>query len=178
MKRSICLYFCLVFIAGLAEDLIAQEALKPRPSPMYMTTMKHEDTYVKITYGRPHKKDREIFGGLVPYDEVWRTGANEATELTTTGDIMLAGNRVEKGTYSIYTIPQKDKWTIILNSALGQWGAYEYDKNKDVLRFDVPVETMDQNYEPFTIEFSQDNSDTELLMMWDNTRISIPLSFP
>jgi hypothetical protein len=178
MKRNILLLICLPAVLFLSENLLAQEALKPRPSPMYMTTIKHENTYVKITYGRPHKKERDIFGGLVPYGEVWRTGANEATELTTTGDILLAGNQVKAGTYSIYTIPQQDKWTIILNSALGQWGAYEYDKQKDVLRFDVPVEKMDNTYEPFTIEFNQDNSDAFLLMMWDKTKVSIPLSFP
>ncbi|MBR9998818.1 MAG: DUF2911 domain-containing protein [Cyclobacteriaceae bacterium] len=157
---------------------MAQEALNPRPSPMYLTTMKYDDTYIKITYGRPHKKDREIFGDLVPYGEVWRTGANEATELTATGDIMVAGNLVKQGTYSLFTIPQEDKWTIILNSALGQWGAYDYDKQKDVVRFEVPVETMEKTYEPFTIEFNQDNSDAFLLMMWDRTKVSIPVSFP
>jgi hypothetical protein len=178
MKRSILLLISTVAVAILSGNLMAQEALKPRPSPMYMTTMKHNDTYVKITYGRPHKNNREIFGNLVPFGEVWRTGANEATELTTTGDIMLAGKRVKQGTYSLYTIPQQDKWTIILNSALGQWGAYEYDKQKDVMRFDVPVEKMDKTYEPFTIEFNQDNSDAYLLIMWDRTKVSIPLSFP
>ncbi len=178
MKKSLYMTLCIFIFNGSFEKIFAQEALKPRPSPMYMTTMKYDDTYMKITYGRPHKKDREIFGGLVPYGEIWRTGANEATELTTTGDIYLAGNLVKAGTYSIFTIPQKDKWTIILNSALGQWGAYEYDPGKDVLRFEVPVEKTDVIYEPFTIEFNQDNSDAFLAMIWDHTKVSIPLSFP
>jgi len=178
MKRSYYLAFVLFIISGLYEKASAQDALKPRPSPMYMTTMKFDETYVKITYGRPHKKGREIFGGLVPYGQVWRTGANEATEMTSTGDIHLNGNLLQKGTYSIFTIPEKNKWTIIINSALGQWGAYEYDQNKDILRFDVPVEILDITYEPFTIEFNQDNSNFTLDMLWDQVKISIPVSFP
>lgn len=178
MKKSLCLVISVFFFIISFERILAQEALEPRPSPMYMTTMKHDDTYVKITYGRPHKKGREIFGGLVPFGEVWRTGANEATELTTTGSVYLANNLVKEGTYSIFTIPQKEKWTILLNSALGQWGAYEYDQEKDVLRFDVPAEKTDVTYEPFTIEFNQDNSDAFLLMIWDHTKVYIPISFP
>ncbi len=178
MKKSLYLLSYIVIFSCFVEKSFAQEVLKPRPSPMYMTTMMHDDTYVKITYGRPHKKDREIFGGLVPFGEVWRTGANEATELTNTGDIYLAGKLVNAGTYSIFTIPQKDKWTIILNKALGQWGAYDYDPGKDVLRFDVPVGKTEVMYEPFTIEFNQDNSDAFLLMIWDHTKVSIPISFP
>jgi hypothetical protein len=177
MNKGLYLSICMLIITGFYGKTLAQEALKPRPSPMYMSTMKHDDIYIKITYGRPHKKGRDIFGGLVPYGEVWRTGANEATELTATGDIYLAGNLVKAGTYSIYTVPEKNQWTIILNDALGQWGAYEYDPEHDVLRFDVPVEKMEVMYEPFTIEFNQDHSDT-LLMMWDHTRVSIPISYP
>jgi hypothetical protein len=165
-------------MSAFAEKTFAQEALKPRPSPMYMTTIKYDDTYVKITYGRPHKRDRDIFGGLVPYGEIWRTGANEATELTATGDIKLAGNLVEEGTYSLFTIPKEEEWTIILNNALGQWGAYDYNPDKDVLRFEVPVEETDVIYEPFTIEFKQDNSNAYLEMKWDRTKVSIPVSFP
>ena len=177
MKKSYYLALSFLILGFLAEKTIAQEALKPRPSPMYMSTMKHDDTYIKITYGRPHKKEREIFGGLVPYDEVWRTGANESTEITSTGDFYLAGNLVEANTYSLFTIPRKDKWTVILNSALGQWGAYDYDPDLDVLRFDVSVEETEVTYEPFTIEFRQDNSNAYLEMIWDRTKISIPVSF-
>ena len=178
MKKSLYLVLSMIIITGFSGTTLAQEALKPRPSPMYMSTMKHDDTYVKITYGRPHKKDRDIFGGLVPYGQVWRTGANEATEITATGDIYFDSHLVKAGTYSLYIIPQEDKWTIILNGALGQWGAYEYDPGKDVLRFDVPVEKSEVIYEPFTIEFKQDNSDDSLQMIWDQTRVSIPISFP
>ena len=114
----------------------AQEALKPRPSPLSVKTMKYEDSYVKITYNRPHKKGREIFGAdLVPYGKVWRTGANEATEITVTKDVKLGGHKIKAGTYSIFTIPQKDKWTIIINKALGQW-LFEGSNGKEYSIYD------------------------------------------
>lgn len=178
MMKSIYLSLVLFLISGIFGTTMAQEALKPRPSPMYMSTMKYDDTYIKVTYGRPHKKGRDIFGGLVPYDKVWRTGANEATEITVTDDIYFNGNLLPSGTYSLYTIPGKEKWTIIVNAAQGQWGAYEYDESKDVLRTEVPSATIDEVYEPFTIEFEQEEDQAQLLMIWDQTKVSIPISFP
>lgn len=168
--------FALFFIAG--QDSFAQEALTPRPSPLEVVTMKYEDIYVKVTYSRPHKRGREIFGAeLVPFDSVWRTGANEATEITVTNDIKIAGKKLKAGTYSLFTIPREDEWTIILNSALGQWGAYDYDESYDVMRFDVPVQKTDQEYEPFTIEFEQEETSANMVMMWDETKVVIPIEF-
>lgn len=173
------------FLAVLAffftsEFASAQEALKPRLSPLEMVTMKYDDTYVKITYSRPHKRGRKIFGNpeIVPYGEVWRTGANEATEITVTKPITIAGKSLDAGTYSIFTIPEEDKWTVILNSDLGQWGAYNYNSEYDVMRFTVPVENTDTMYEPFTIEFEQQNHSANILMMWVNTKVKIPVKFP
>ena len=108
------IFILLIFVCAIS-DLAAQEALKPRLSPLEIVTVKYESTYVKITYGRPHKKGRTIFGGLVPYGEVWRTGANEATEITLTKDVIINKQRLKAGTYTIFTIPQKDKWKVIFN---------------------------------------------------------------
>jgi hypothetical protein len=177
VNRSV---FCTALLAVmflLFTEARAQEPVKSRPSPLEIVTMKWEDTYVKITYGRPHKRGREVFGELVPYGKVWRTGANEATELTTTGDIKLAGNEVSAGTYTLFAIPYEGKWTIILNSDLGQWGAYRYDESKDMVRFDVPTKDLDVTYEPFTIEFEQTGSEVTLKMMWARTGVEIPVSF-
>lgn len=160
-----------------SQEINAQEALKPRPSPLEMVTMKYEDIYVKITYGRPHKRGRNIFGDLLPYGEVWRTGANEATEITVTGSVNLGGQTIKPGTYTLFTIPQKDHWTIILNSDLGQWGAYNYNSKFDVVRFDVPVVKSVEVYEPFTIAFEQQAKSAELVMMWDETKVVIPIEF-
>jgi hypothetical protein len=157
---------------------LAQEAITPRPSPTAIVTMKYEDTYVKVTYSQPHKRDRTIFGDLVKYGEVWRTGANEATEITVTEDIMVKDNRLPAGTYSVFTIPEEDTWTIIFNSELGQWGAYNYNEKADVLRVEVPVQEIENVvWEPFTIAFEQNNENADLNMMWDNQMVSIPIKF-
>lgn len=178
MKKNLFFtFFLFLLIAAPLAEGFAQEALKPRPSPLEVVTMKWEDTYLKITYSRPHKRGRVIFGDLVPYGKVWRFGANEATELTTTGPIKLAGNEVPAGTYSMFAIPEENEWTIILNKDLGQWGAYRYDPDKDFLRFTVPTQKIDTSYEPFTLEFEQTGNDVVLKGMWDQTMINIPVSF-
>lgn len=180
MRHKVFTFNLLMLLAGmLCHATYAQEALKPRPSPLELVTFKYEDTYVKVTYSRPHKKGREVFAsqGLAPYNEVWRTGANEATEITVTKAIKLDGHKLEAGTYSLFTIPKENNWTIILNSELGQWGAYKYNKEHDVLRFDVPVKKLDVAYEPFTIEFEQGQKNVHMLMMWDKTQVAIPIEF-
>lgn len=155
----------------------AQESVRSRPSPLALATVRYKDTYVKITYSRPHKRGREIFGKLVPYGEVWRTGANEATELTITRDVIINGTLLPAGSYSVFTIPQPEYWTIIINKDLGLWGAYNYNPKMDVMRFDAKVYTLDTPVEAFTIQFDQKNNTAELLMMWDNIKVSIPIQF-
>src|SRR5215213_262730 len=115
-----------------------------------------EGNGVKVSYGRPYKKGRQIFGGLESYGKVWRTGADEATEITFTKDMSFAGKPVKAGTYALFTVPEKNEWTIILNSQLGQWGAYDYDKykDKDVLQVKAPVKTLETPVEQLTIRFA------------------------
>src|SRR5688572_31274397 len=110
------MFFCIMHSHG-------QEAVKPRPSPLAIAAIRYKDAYIKVTYSQPLKRGREIFGKVVPFDQVWRTGANEATEITTTKNIQINGTLLKAGTYSLFTIPQKEKWTIIINSELGLWGA-------------------------------------------------------
>lgn len=181
MKKFNLLLAILMMMCTFQFTAKAQEAIKPRKSPLGLVTFKYENTYMKVTYGRPQKRGREIFGDntLVPFGKVWRLGANEATELTTTHEVMMAGHKVPAGTYTVFAIPEADHWTIILNSVLGQWGAFDYDKSKDVLRFDVPVEKSDTMYEPFTILFEHEkgNNKASLVMVWDTTKVSIPITF-
>jgi len=171
--------FILILLACMTLSLqgYGQEALKPRVSPLEMVTLKYESTYVKITYGRPHKKDRVIFGELVPYGQVWRTGANEATEITLTQDVLINGTRLKAGTYTIFTVPEKESWKVIFNSELGQWGAYNYNPDKNVLVVDATVSQTDVVYEPFTVEFQLQDTKANLLMIWDTTKAAITLEF-
>lgn len=145
-------------------------------SPLALATTWIDSTYVKIVYGSPRKRDREIFGALVPYGEVWRTGANEATEITTTGHLILGGHLLPAGTYSLYTIPYPDRWTIIVNRALGQWGAFNYNPALDLFRFDVPTRLTSKRYEGFTISFEEEGDQTYLYLRWDRTEVRIPIA--
>jgi len=160
-----------------------QEETEPirRKSPIAIAKALHQpsDTYVKIVYGQPYKRGRDIFGQLVPYNETWRTGANEATELTSTKNISFGGEELKAGTYALFTIPREDEpWTIILNSELGQWGAFEYQSEYDVFRIEVPAIEKETSTEPFTIRFTDVIDDsTSLVMQWDQTEVSIPIRF-
>ena len=130
---------------------------------------------IKVTYGRPYKKGREIFGKLEPYGKVYRCGADEATTISFAKNGTFAGKPVKAGTYTLFVIPYADKWTIILNSQLGQWGAFKYDqyKDKDVLHADVPVKNLSSPIEQLTIRFTGPS----MIIEWDKTQVAIPVNF-
>jgi hypothetical protein len=161
MKNLFLFFFC----AFISSSVLAQKPASPE-----MTT---ENDLMKIVYGAPSKKGRDIFGALVPYNAVWRTGANKATEVTFKKDVMVGGKSVKAGTYSLFTIPTEKEWTIILNSELGQWGAYGYDKVKDKNVAEVKVASMmaDKPTELFTIQATASGID----IMWDKTKVSVPV---
>lgn len=174
-KNSRAFFLFLFFVPLFAP---AQDTIKPRPSPLTIATARYKDTYLKITYSQPHKRGRTVFGSLVPYGQVWRTGANEATELTVTRDIVINGFALKAGTYSIFTIPNKDKWTIIINQDTGLWGSYNYNPKQDVTRFEVPVQALtDVVYEAFTITVEQKNKVADLVFMWDKIKVVVPVQF-
>ena len=127
---------------------------------------------IKVTYGRPYKKGREIFGVLEKYGRVWRTGADEATEITFRKDGNFGGQPVKGGTYTLYTIPNENEWTIILNKQTGQSGKM-YDKNQDLLRVKVPSKKLDQTIEQLTIRFEEKN----MIIEWDRTQVAVPVEF-
>lgn len=147
-----------------------------RKSPIAISSLEHEGTYLKVVYGQPYRNGRDIFGEWESYGEVWRTGANEATEITITDPILMQEQVVESGTYALFTIPNKETWTIILNMDLGQWGAFTYSQERDYVRFDVPVINLDTPVEAFTIEFSDVNrSITTMSLAWDKVKVEIPI---
>ena len=153
----------------------AQKAIEPKPSPMALVKANLENTYVSITYSQPHKKDRVIFGELVPFGKVWRFGANESTQLTTTGDVEVGGKLLKAGTYSVFCMPEKDSWTLLFNSGLGQWGGYQYDASKDVLKVSVKTAATAEAWEAFTLKFDKpEGKMTSLSAMWDGTMIKVP----
>jgi hypothetical protein len=129
---------------------------------------------IKVTYGRPYKKGRDIFGGLEKYGNVWRCGADEATEITFAKDGTLAGKPVKAGTYTLFVIPNEKTWTIILNGDTKYWGTdYASHKSKDVLHVDVPVKNLDKVVEQLTISFPGNNMHIE----WDKTQVAVPVKF-
>jgi len=167
MKKILSLTMLMLFAAS---TIFAQHpAPENRKSPH--ETVKGNN--VSITYGRPYKKGRDIFGGLEPYGQVWRAGADEATEITVTKASSFAGRQLGSGTYTLFVIPNKDKWTIILNKKLGQWGAFDYEKVKgqDAIHVDVPVKQLDSPLEQFTINIADDGFHME----WDKTSVFVPV---
>lgn len=174
------IFCCIPFLIMSCNQQSQDTEPVRRKSPIAIASVTHKptDTYVKIVYGQPYKRGRDIFGGLEAYGEVWRTGANEATEITTTKPISFNGNKIDAGTYALFSIPRPRRWTIILNDSLGQWGAFDYNEAYDHLRTDVEAEKMEQVVEAFTIEFSDVQGDSSsIVMRWDTTRVAIPIRF-
>jgi hypothetical protein len=137
---------------------------------------------IKVFYNRPSKKGREIFGGLVPYEAVWRTGANEATTFETNRDLVIEGHTLKAGKYTLWTIPREVTWTIIFNSEHGQWGLNskgEANRNPDldVVKIDVHAVKQEQVFEQFTIAFEKTGEDAEMVLIWDKTVVPIPFSY-
>jgi hypothetical protein len=137
-----------------------------------------EPLVARIIYGRPQKHDRDIFGDLVPYGEVWRLGANEATEIEFFRDVKIDGKKIAKGRYTLYALPDTSKWTIILNKETNIWGAFKYDEKLDLLRAQVPVTRQSDPIEIFTMFFEKDKSNSaNLLITWDNILVKLPFSW-
>lgn len=141
-----------------------------------------DELRIKVFYNRPSKKGREIFGGLVPYNEVWRTGANEATTFETNKDLTIKGKKLKAGKYSLWTIPRESEWTVIFNSEYGQWGIdskgeANRDPDLDVLKVDVYAVRQEQEFEQFTIAFEKNGEDAEMILFWDTTLVSVPFTF-
>ncbi len=168
-----------VLAAVLATALLAPAAhaqLKlPRVSPAATVTQTIGLTDLTVAYCRPGVKGRVIWGDLVPYDTPWRTGANEATRFTTTDPIQFGGKELAAGTYSLFTIPGKDEWIVVINSEKDLWGAYEYKPEKDVMRVTVkPTVVEPQEWMEFTFEDLTANS-ANLVLRWEKLRVAVPV---
>ncbi|MDZ7718546.1 MAG: DUF2911 domain-containing protein [Balneolaceae bacterium] len=176
MKSLTTLFLSFLLIGLISLPANAQErgGDEARVSPNAEVSQTIGTTEVLVTYGRPGVRDRDIFGGLVAYGQVWRTGANESTAIVFSDDVMIEGEEVPAGTYSLYTIPGEDEWTIIINETLS-WGT-QYDETADYAR--VTVEPEESYYvEQFMIYFEDVTENSgELVLHWDNTKVPVTIT--
>ena len=177
-KRSI--WFCTVLllsVAALAMPGFTQQEKSKRPSPPANAACKFADgKTTTVDYSSPRMKGRKIYGGLVPYGQVWRTGANEATTFVTNTDLTVGGKSVPAGSYTIFTIPNADKWTLIISKKTGEWGIPYPGEGDDLARVDMKVSTLPSPVENFTIAFDQAGTSCTLRLDWETTRASVAIS--
>jgi hypothetical protein len=136
-----------------------------------------EPLVARVVYSRPQKKGRKLFGDLVSYGQVWRLGANEATEIEFFQDVKIGDKKVKKGRYTLYALVDADKWTFILNKETDTWGAFQYDTAKDVLRTPVPVEKRSDITEAFSMVFEKARKGADLVITWDDILVRLPISW-
>jgi hypothetical protein len=178
----------LSFIAVFAMFTFAAEAQEPKFAPVDaspadivyypINAAKAKDAVtpsIKVVYSRPTKKGRDIFGVLEQYGKVWRVGANECTEVKFFKRVRIGGKAIKPGSYSLFAIPNKDKWTLIVNKQTDRWGAFTYDEKKDVIRVDVPVKMLDKPVESFSVTFTDQPNGANMVMAWDKTLVELPI---
>jgi hypothetical protein len=147
----------------------------PRDYPILKMSGKTEKLPVaRVIYSRPLKDGRSIFGNVVKFGSYWRLGANESTEIEFFEDVSITGQRVKKGRYILYCVPEKDSWTLKLNNDLYTWGLKVHSAG-DLYSFEVPVTRVEKPIEAFTMEFTDDEGGTRLLMGWDSVRAALPI---
>lgn len=160
----------MLFIAVLSVSAMSAQDKKPL-SPPVTATGNINGANITIHYSSPSVKGRAIWGGLVPYDKVWRAGANDATTFTTDKDIMVEGKKLPAGTYAFFVLPQNDGITIIFNKEAKQWGAYNYKEAKDQLRVNVKAGKAPKMYERLTYDVNKDN----VTLNWENWAIPVKI---
>jgi len=163
----------LLLLAWIAPAVHAQQ--RPVLSPRDSVTLTLDTNTISVNYSRPSMRGRKIMGALVPWDKVWRTGANLATHLRTSFDMVMGGVPVPRGTYTLWTVPTPDRWTIILNKQTGQWGT-NYDERQDLARFIARAENLPSPVDTFTVALQASGKQGGVLrLLWENT--SVPISF-
>ena len=179
LKRIIVLLL-LVTLGIFAYAYFNTDLFKKRLSPKDTVEFRLNDLELEVFYNRPSKRERVIFGGLVPYDNVWRTGANEATTFETNQNLKIGTDSLSAGLYTLWTIPSENSWTVIFNSMQYPWGVDDTmqpmrQEQYDVISIDVPVEKLENIVEQFTIAFDNSTDNLSLTMAWDKTKITVPL---
>ena len=178
MKKSILAIAVFAITLISSTKVTAQEFKGLDKSPMdaaaYPSSYKISDKVVKVTYGRPQLKGRAL-SKLAPVDKVWRTGANEAAEITFYKDVTFGGKAVKAGKYSLFTIPGEKEWTIILNTAENVWGSYFYKESEDVVRVMGTVSTSNELVEAFSIAFDGSDNDANMYLGFGNVIVTVPV---
>ncbi|WP_441900723.1 DUF2911 domain-containing protein [Pedobacter psychrotolerans] len=189
MRNIFVIAFALLCFSVKAQESLPTEIKFPiaDPSPadiLYfpLNSPKAKDAenvkpVIKIIYSRPQKKGRDIFGVLEQYGKVWRFGANESTEIHFFKKVTVGGKKIKAGTYSLFAIPNKDKWTIIINKQTDKWGAFTYNQSMDIVRVDVPVKTLNKPIEYFSLTFNPLPQGAALFAAWDKTQVELPIIF-
>jgi hypothetical protein len=160
----------LVLLTGWAG------AQQSRPSPHATADVTLKGKLVTLAYGRPSMRGRKIVGGLVPFGQVWRTGADEATSFLTPVNLNMGGVVIPAGNYTLYSLPEEKSWKLIINKQVGQWGT-EYDQSQDLVRIDMQESKTTAPVEQFTISWTNKGADkADLVMEWENMRLTVPVT--
>lgn len=180
LLKRVLIFLSIIALGLLLYSVFVENIFASRLSPKDNVKFELNDLKLKVFYNRPSKKDREIFGALVPFNEVWRTGANEATTFETNKRLEIDGMPLPEGQYTLWTVPKDSVWTVIFNSKQYSWGVDNemkpmWDPNYDALKVNVPVEKLNSTVEQFTIAFDNSTDNLFLTMAWDDTKVSVPL---
>ena len=167
----------IAFVIGMIFALSVFAVSQGKPSPPASATCDlGGGKSIKTDYSSPRMKGRKIYGELVPYGKVWRTGANEATTFVTSSDVMVGGKEVPAGSYTLFTVPNADKWTLIINKKTGEWGIpYKYESD-ELARVDMKVSKLPSPTENFTITYEKSGNGCTLQMDWESTRASVDIT--
>ena len=169
--------FTLIFSMEAKAQKMPGLDKSPMDAASYPSSYKISDKAFRVIYSRPQLKGRAI-ADLAPNGKVWRTGANEATEITFYKDVTFGGGAVKAGTYALYAIPGDTEWTIILNSKLNQWGSYSYDETADIARIKVTAKSDSKSIEAFSMLFDEVEGSVNMIMAWGTVRVAVPISIP
>lgn len=178
--KRLLIFLSLIAVGLFLYSYFVENIFAARLSPKDTIAYKFNDLKLEVFYNRPSKKGRDIFGGLVPLNEVWRTGANEATTFETNKPLKIDGIPLPTGKYTLWTVPKDTVWTVIFNSKQYSWGVDTemkpmWDPNYDVLDVEVPVHKLDKTVEQFTIGFDNTTGDLSLTMAWDDVKVAVPI---
>ena len=178
--KRILILLSIIALGLFLYSTFVENIFAKRLSPKDTVEFKLNDLKLEVFYNRPFRKEREIFGALVPFNQVWRTGANEATTFETNKPLQVKGMPLAAGKYTLWTVPKDSTWNVIFNSKQYSWGVNAqmqpmWDPNYDALNIEVPVQKLGNHVEQFTIAFDNSTDNLLLTMAWDNVKVEVPL---